>query len=215
MDTGAAVNVYQIIPTAIFGFLAALNAVVFIWGGIAFLLAKSDVEKTAKAKRILLNGLRFFVLLFLVFFVFTFITFLLRRGEALLPSESASPEFPVAGHLGSLPPAPSYIDIGKYHFWGPYLLKNNAELKNYALVAATCKNNDNYNVIYIGELGRENLLKNKNYSCWAEKCPSPDKNLYVAVFWVPTDQAGADKKSEIIANILDAVKPVCNEAASQ
>lgn len=215
MDTGSVVNIYQIIPTAIFGFLAALNAAVFIWGGIAFLLARSDMEKTAKAKHVLLNGLKFFVLLFIVFFVFTFITYLLRKGEALLPSESASPDFPPPGHLGSLPPAPNYIDVGKYHFWGPYLLKNNAELKNYALVAAMCKNSDSYKVVYIGELGRENLLKNKNYSCWAEKCASPDKNLYVAVFWVPTGQAGADKKSEIIASISEAVKPMCADSISQ
>lgn len=195
------------LPLIFFSILFAVDFVIFLVGGIKFLLARGDVLKIDGAKKILKNAFKVFLSALVIFLIFTIISSILKRGEVLVARESASPDFPPANHLGNFPGPVNYLRLGDYYFNGPFTFKDNFAISRYAISAILCKNNDNYDLIFVGETSKENLMQNVNYKCWTSKCSA--QNMYLAVFWTPTERYSTTNKTEIVQNVKSAMNPPC------
>jgi hypothetical protein len=105
------------------------------------------------------------------------------------------------------------IKIGEYNFFGPYLLLDFEGIDRAAIYAILCKNeiSGKYQVIYIGQSGEfgKRLDRHEKRKCWEENCRI--KNLYVAVFYTPTDQYSKEERLRIENELINFYEPVCNE----
>lgn len=122
-----------------FGFCFLINFILFIWAGIVLLRAKGKIQRIEKGRKLLTNAFIVLFLILLVMIVFYSISYLLKEGKVFQPTPEASGEFPAPLHIGIFPPAPEFIDIGKYYFTGPWPLKSNERIMNTAISAVLCK----------------------------------------------------------------------------
>lgn len=159
------------------------------------------------------DGKKILSVLIFVFFVillsvltFLLVTWLLQRGDVLRPP-TPSEEFP-PGPLTTFPQPPEFIEIGDYHFSGPWTFET---LKNinipsngnfFALVAVLCKRNEEYDIMDIVGIGQKNV----DIECWAESCNQEAQNLYVAVFLASSDPVKIKDK------LNRRLNPVCFSA---
>ena len=207
------------LPILIFAVFFGLDLIAFVFASIKILTARGDPIRESASRRSFLNAFVFFLAIVAVFAAFSVITFFLKRGEAFNEMEPAGPEFPPASFMANMPPAPYYITIAGYHFWGPYLLTKNNKIETYAALAVLCKNETgkiasdagSFDLVYLDEVGRSNFLSNPDYNCWQEKCQKPDENLYAAIFWLPTDKYDAVSKQGILEAIKNEFPTVCPE----
>ncbi|MFH1656821.1 MAG: hypothetical protein ABH956_03620 [Candidatus Nealsonbacteria bacterium] len=204
-------NIIQNIPLIISAFLFFINFILFIWAGIILFTAKENFEKIEKGRKLLTNALIVLFLILLVLIVFYFITFLLRKGEVFQDIPDGAGEFPPYVHLESFPSSPESIDIGNYHFAGPWKFDNNQSIKETAITSILCKKNEEYDILYIGDITGDNFIRNKNYGCWLENCDNSIKNLYVAVLYTHYDVYEAGEKELIQLELNEQIQPVCVE----
>lgn len=80
--------------------------VVFLFGGFVLLSAGKNIQKIERGRRILLNSLYTLFVILLVAFVFLSVSYLLKKGEVLRPSELPG-EFPPSPASGFPPPPQS------------------------------------------------------------------------------------------------------------
>ncbi|MEA3344084.1 MAG: hypothetical protein U9Q16_00135 [Patescibacteria group bacterium] len=170
------------LPLLIFSSIFVLVSIIFIRGAIILLKAEEGSEKKREGVKILSNSLYSFSTLIIVVLIFLLFSYILNRGEAILPHPS-SEEFPSSPCV-NFPPQPEFVTIGKYCFNGPFLLSNDQSyITNASIYALLCKKGAEYDIIYIGE-NKEgvNLFDNEQYQCWTEKCQASKKNLYFGIF---------------------------------
>ncbi len=140
----------------------------------------------------------------LVLLTFFLVTWLLKEGEVLLPPP-ATGEFP-PGPLTTFPQPPEFIEIGDYHFSGPWTLETLKDISIpsgrdlFGLFAVLCKRNEEYDIMYIGGAEQRDV----DHECWAENCNQEIQNLYVAVFLTSSDPV------KIKDNLNRRLNPVCS-----
>lgn len=201
-------SIFENLPIFIFLLAFFIVFVIFFFGGFVILNAGIDIQKIERGRRILLNSLYTLFTTLLIVFVFFLVSYLLQRGEVLKPPEVPG-EFPPSLAAG-FPPAPQFIEIGEYYFDGPRSLKKNNVMDRAGVFTILCKKNGEYDIIYIG--GNEKtsrLLKHDQYRCWLENCNQEIKNLYLAVFWMPTDKYDYVARKEFKKELEEQIKPVC------
>jgi hypothetical protein len=105
------------------------------------------------------------------------------------------------------------IKIGNYNFFGPYLLSDFEGIDRAAIYAILGKNeiSGEYQLIYIGQSGEfgERLEYHEKRNCWQNNCKL--ENLYVAVFYTPTNQYSKEERLEIENELINLYMPTCNK----
>jgi len=201
-------SIFENLPIFIFLLAFFVIFVIFIFGGFVMLKAGSDVQKIERGRKILLNSLYVLFITLLITFVFFLVTYLLQKGEVLKPPEVPG-EFPPSLAAG-FPPAPQFIEIGEYYFNGPWLLKKNNVMDKAGVFTILCKKNGEYDIIYIGENEKASrLLEHSQYRCWLENCNQEIKNLYLAVFWMPTGESDYAARREFKEELEKQINPPC------
>jgi len=197
------------LPLLIFGSIFFVLSVVLIRGAIILLKANNDIEKEIKGSKILSNSLYGFSALAIVVLIFLLVSYILNKGEVILPHPS-SEEFPCSPSV-NFPPPPEFITIGGRCFEGPFrLTEGHSFVGNSAIYAILCKKDAEYDIIYIGETKEgENLLSNGEYKCWTEKCEQANKNLYSAIFSTSLDKYSDEERLGIKQNLEIEINPVC------
>jgi len=200
-------NIIENIPLIIFALFFLVVFILFIYAAIVLLLAKGDFEKIQKGRKILLRAFigLFIVLLFTL--VFYSVSYFLKKGQVFVPAE-VSGEFPSSPSV-NFPPPPEVILIGEYYFNGPVALKSYTYIKPASIYSILCKNNDEYDIIYIGEGVRKKLLEEEQYKCWISKCGNDIKNLYLAIFWAPEGTYNPQARRSIKTSIEEIEEPLC------
>jgi len=182
--------------------------VIFLFGGFTLLRAGEDEEKIERGRRVLLNSLYSLFIILLIAFVFFSVSYLLQKGEVLQPPITSG-DFPLSPD-SNFPPAPQFVEIGKYYFVGPFLLKENDLIGGPVVYAVLCKNNEEYDIMYIDEVEkRAQLLKHSQYRCWLNNCNQKLKNLYLAVLWTPLDKYSSKQREEIQEELKSQISPPC------
>lgn len=197
------------LPLIFFGLCFVIDFILFLWAGITLLKAEGNMLKVEKGRKLLSNAFVVLFLILLVMVVFYLISYFLREGKVFQPSPESSGEFPPPLHIGSFPPAPEFMTIGKYHFTGPWPLSGNQRIRDIAVTAVLCKKNGEYDIIYIGSASGDKLMRHQEYSCWLENC---DKNLYLAILYTPYEIYEATKKQAIEIELNEQIKPPCPES---
>lgn len=196
------------LPWIVFGVCFLGIFILLLAGGITLLLAGQNSERTQKGRELLFTGLSFMLVLLLITVVFLIVSFVLQKGKVLQP-QPFSAEFPVAAYA-NFPPSVESIAIGSYYFRGPQLLKDSKTISESLVYAILCKQNEQYEPLYVGEgIRRTQPLQNPQYSCWLENCGNNLKNIYFAFLITPKDQYGEDSKVTVRENIIFDVKPKC------
>ena len=198
------------LPLIIFTLAFFVIFVVFIFGGFVLLTAVRNIQRTERGRRILLNSLYALFITLLIALVFFSVTYLLKRGEVFRPQEIPG-EFPPSP-AANFPPPPQFIKIEKYYFTGPWLLKEYDIIENPVVLAIFCKRNEEYDIIYIGEMTGEKkqlLAGHEEYGCWMEKCNQELKNLYLAIFETPLEKYGSTDRKEIREELINQFNPSC------
>jgi len=194
------------LPLIAFSFVFFVVFILFIRGGIFLIFTQEDREKIEKGRAIVLKALYSLFVLLLVVFVFFSVTHLLKKGEVLLPAQVPG-DFPPSPDV-NFPPAPEFIEVGGYYFVGPWLLEKNNSVNKNAIYTILCKKDGEYDIIYIGDTGgKENLLRNKQYSCWIKNCKL--SNIYLAVFFTPIDKYDSTRRQEIRKGLEGQINPPC------
>jgi len=207
MDNGF--DLLSNLPLLFFGFCFLIDFVLFIWAGITLLKAEGKIQKIEKGRKLLSNAFVVLFLILLVMIVFYSISYLLKKGKVFQPTPEASGEFPPPLHIEVFPPAPEFIDIGKYYFTGPWPLSADQRIVNTAISAVLCKKNGEYDILYIGDATGDKLMRHGQYSCWLENCNKSTKNLYIAIFWTPLEKYDAIKTEEIKIELNNQINPPC------
>jgi len=201
-------NFFNNIPLFIFGLAFTVIFIMFVDGALILFLSK-DIERAERGKRTLISSFYGFLAILLVSTVFLLVTWVLERGQELEPSEAPG-EFPVSPIGANFPPPPQIIKIDDFYFNGPFLLKDNNEIiNNLSVFSILCKNNENYDIIYLGE--GEKIAQLSKYSeakCWQENCDG-QKNLYIAVFWTPKESYESNVRKEIKESLERKFNPPC------
>jgi len=218
MEGNTTFNFLSNLPLLVFSFAFLVVFVLFIRGGILLLLVgEEDEEKTEKGRAIVLKALYSLFALLLIVFVFFSVTYLLKKGEVLLPT-AAPGDFPPSPDV-NFPPPPQFIKVGEYSFTGPWLFDENNVINKPAIYTILCKKNENYDpsslvkgegydIIHIGDTGsKEQLLKNKEYSCWVNNCKL--KDIYLAVLFTPTDKYPSERSQKIREELKSQINPPC------
>lgn len=181
--------------------------VLFLQGGFSLLVAGANEQKIETGRRRMLVSLYSLFILLLVAFVFFLVTYLLQRGEVLLPPEVPG-EFPPSP-AANFPPPPQFIEINGYYFTGPWPLKKNNTIGEPAVYAILCKVFEEYDIIYIGETEKSRLLEHKQYKCWMEECDFELGNLYLAIFWTMADKYSSFERKRIKEELENQIIPPC------
>jgi amino acid transporter len=199
------------LPQLIFALCFLIVFILFLWGGIVLLRARGDPEKIEKGRKTLFTAFVALFIVLLVVLIFYLFSYFLKRGEVFKPPTGFSKEFPSPFHMAGFPPAPQFISTGNYYFNGPLLLKENRGIKKDAIYTILCKKNGEYDIIYIDEVRREDLLKHKQYKCWLEKCNQNLNNLYIAIFWTPSGRYPVTERDKIKNELKEEFSPPCVE----
>ncbi|MBA7495602.1 hypothetical protein ES702_06191 [subsurface metagenome] len=208
-------NFLENLPLIIFTLAFFVIFVTFLFGGFILLTAVGDIQKIDRGRRILLNSLYALFTTLLIAFVFFSVTYLLQRGDVFRPPEIPG-EFPSSPAI-NFPPSPQFIKIEKYYFTGPWLLKEYDFIEKPAVYAIFCKRNEEYDIIYIGETigGKKQLLVGyEGYGCWMEKCNHELKNLYLAIFEMPSERYSSGDRKEIKEDLINELNPSCSPSES-
>jgi len=200
---------FRNLPLLVFIFALVVVFFLFVAGAFFLLTGGRNEEKIEKGRKTLLNSLYSFFIILLSAFVFFSLSYLLRRGEALLPSP-VSGEFPPSPDT-NFPPPPQFIKIEEYYFLGPYSLDEKSTINKSSLYSILCKKSDNYDIIYIGEVkegDKEQVLNNPQYKCWRKNC-GKKTNLYLAIFPTPSEQYSSKQRVEIKEELKNKINPPC------
>lgn len=154
-------------------------------------------------RKVLLIVFSVLFLILLVILVSFLVRYFLEKGEVPLPGEGG--EFPPSP-ASNFPPPPPVITIGGYYFNEPLLLQENNIISQPAVYAVLCKNNGDYDIMYIGETSREDLSRNSQSQCWSGSC---EQTLYLAIFWTPKEKYDSGRRREIKAELEEKIKPPC------
>lgn len=142
--------------------------------------------------------------IFILVITFFLVTWLLQRGEVLLPPPS-SEEFPPEP-LATFPQPPEFIEIGDYYFSGPWVLETLEAISAPStpnlsiLLAILCKRNEEYDIMYIGGTRQKDV----DYECWAENCSQETESFYFATFLTFSDPI------KIMDELNRRLSPVCS-----
>tara|TARA_Y100000310_G_C20643562_1_gene795302 strand:- start:881 stop:1519 length:639 start_codon:yes stop_codon:yes gene_type:complete len=196
------------LPLIVFGVGFTINFFLFVWAITILLKGKGNVTEIERGRKKLTNA---FVVLFLVLLamgVFYLITFLVRRGEAFEPSQEISEEFPPPSKgIANFPPEPKFITIEGLHFTGPFEFDPNQRIKDPAMIAVLCKEQEEHDVLYVGSTNTDFLQKYEQYSCWMENCLD---NLQIAILYTPIDTFDASIKLEVEKKLNNIINPPCS-----
>ncbi len=196
-------------PQAFLGLSAFLILILLVRTGITFLQGRSNPERAEMARRRLLNALFVMLGVIVMVIVFNLVTFFLKGGEVFTPQE-AGKEVPASPAV-NFPPPPISIKIGDLYFNGPVSFSKNSAISQATIYTILCKAEEDYDIIFIGEATKENLLKNKHYACWLDNCGKNAKNLYIAFFWTPIGKYSIGQRTEIVKNLEGQTMPFCAE----
>lgn len=203
------------LPAIFFAICFFINFLIFSWGGILLLIAKGDAVGIEKGKKVFSLGFTVLFIILLLMAVFFIISYLLQEGEVFQASSQASEEFPPSSHLGVFPDAPEYIDIGKYHFTGPFEVNLKEKIGESAIYSILCKKDDKYDILYINNDVKNAPAKNDQYSCWINNCGGSSKNIYIAIFWTPSDNYDTLEKEAIKQELIEGENPICKDAEAE
>jgi hypothetical protein len=197
------------LPLLLFSSAFILVSIIFIRGAIILLKAEEDTEKKREGTKILSNSLYGFSALVIVVLIFLLFSYILNKGEVILPHPS-SEEFPSSPSV-NFPSPPEFITIGGYCFEGPYLLsKERSFIGETAIYVMLCKKGEEYDMIYIGETKEgQNLLNHEQYNCWTEKCEKYSKNLYSGIFSTSLEKYSDEERLSIMQDLKVEFNPAC------
>jgi len=196
-------QIFTLIPLIVFGGALLVLFVLFVLGALSLFFT----DDTEKGEEIVLKSLMYLFTLLIIFLAFISVSYLVKRGEIFRPKEPAESGFPVSP-IGKFPLPPDFIEIGGYNFAGPWLLKEKDEKIDSIIFVILCKKDENYDIIDIGLTERKReISSNMNYDCWQENCK---RDLYVALYWMPSEAFNANEKREIINNLKKEVNLPCN-----
>lgn len=202
-------NFLENLPLIVFTLAFFVIFIIFLFGGFVLLTAGRDVHRMERGRRALLNSLYALFIVLLIALVFFTVTYLLKRGEVLLPQETPG-EFP-ASPAANFPTPPQFIKIENYYFTGPWLLKDNNLIEKPAVYSILCKRNEEYDIIYVGETERrEQLLRHVEYRCWLENCNQKFKDLYLGIFEAPSEIYNSADRKEIREELINQLNPSCS-----
>jgi len=201
------------LPLIILATLFLIVFILFLWAGIVLLISKGDPLRIQRGRKILLSGIYGFFITLVVVLVFYLVSYLIKKGEVFQPKEVFG-EFPISPAI-NFPPGAQFVKISGYYFQGPWLLKDFNKIDRSAVFSILCKKNGDYDIIFIDIADREQLLKNKNFNCWMEKCGKNLKNLYVAVFWTHPEVREPTEGKQIKESIGSQIKPPCSSSVNE
>ena len=207
LDFSSLDSVLAYIPQIVLGVLGLIILIMLARAGIAFFKGIRDSEILETARRRLLTALIAMLGVIIMAVAFNVVTLFLQRGAVFAPAEAGKeiPPSPAA----NFPPAPAAIKVGDRYFRGPASFGKNSAISQPSIYAILCKAGEDYDIIFIGAATRENLSRNKNYSCWLENCDNSAKNLYIAFFSTPADKYSAQQRSEAVKNLEAQTMPFC------
>lgn len=161
-----------------------------------------------KRRKILLGFLYSLFVILLIVLTFFSVTWLLKKGETLKPSE-VSGEFPVSVVSTNFPPGPRFIEIAELYFNGPFLLKDNDIIDRSAIFSILCKKDDEYDIIYIGDIEQGiQVSAHIEYQCWLDNCADYN-NLYAAIFWTPLQKYSYGARQTVKQVLEEMTNPPC------
>jgi len=183
------------IPLLIFGLGFTIVFVIFLDGAFILLFAK-DFQRIQRGKRTLTKSLYGFLTILIVSSISLFVSWRLneQRDEPI----QISGEFPAAPINLNFPSPPQFIEISDVYFNGPISIKDNDNIINReAIFLVLCKQGEEYDIIYLGEAGKQIFLSgHEKAKCWKENC-EPSSNLYLAILWTAGDKYDFDEKEKI------------------
>jgi hypothetical protein len=197
------------LPLLIFTSVFLLISIIFIRGAIILLRSEENSEEKLKGTKILSKSLYGFSALIVVALIFLILSYILGKGERILPQPS-SEEFPISPSV-NFPAPPDFITIGGYCFEGPYLLsKEQKFIGKTAIYVVLCQKNEEYVIIYIGETKEgQDLLAHEQYDCWKEKCEKFDKNLYSGIFSTSLKKYSDAERLRMKQSLEAEINPPC------
>ncbi len=199
-------NWLENLPWIVFGLVLTIAVIIFLTGAF-FFLAFRNPEKKQRGERILIRSIYWFSSAVLIIVVFFVLSQLLDKWQAT-PVENTG-EIPFSPVSTSFPPPPESIEVAGVYFSGPFWLGNNTSLVKESIFLVLCKNDDQYDIIYIGENVKEmSLLNHLEYQCWTENCSDYSK-LYLAVFEIPSVEQRHTIKTEALEALNKSFKPPC------
>lgn len=201
-------NWLENLPWIVFGFVLTISVIIFLTGAFFFLFFR-DPEKRQKGQRILIKSIYWFFSAILIIIVFFIFSWLLNTWQSTPPVENTG-EIPFSPVSTNFPPSPKTIEVAGVYFNGPFWFGDNTFIANESVFLILCKNNDQYDIIYIGDIGGEfNLLAHDDYQCWIDNCQDYNK-VYIALFWIPSEsQQRHAIKTEALNSLNKAFKPPC------
>lgn len=193
-------NILSNLHYILFGVLVAIDFLLFNLGMLFLFLAKDDIFKAERGKKLLFNSFLIFIIIILIASGFYLFKFLFQKeGPYISPEDLA--KLPPAYHISVFPPGPEFIKIGSSYFSGPWPLRDKNLIEKPAVFAVLCKQEEKYDIMYISRTEGENLLDNSQYQCWLGNCES-DK-LYLATY--------ISGDAEIAENLILQTNPICED----
>jgi len=194
------------IPLLVFGLGFTIVFVIFLDGAFILLFAK-DFQRIQRGKRTLIKSLYGFLAILIVSSVYLIISWRMGPGEEDI--DQVFGEFPAAPTTLNFPPPPQFIKLNDIYFSGPIPIRDNDDIINReAIFSIICKQGEEYDIIYMGETEKRILLsRHKSAQCWWDNCQSSD--LYLAVFWIPQDEAGFTGREKIRLSLEQEFDPPC------
>jgi len=195
------------IPQIVLGVFTLIILILLVRAGFTFLLGRNNPDVVERAKKRLRNAIVGMFGIAVMVGVFNIVTIFLQRGAVFTPAEAGKeiPPSPAA----NFPPAPAAIKVGDRYFRGPMIFGKNNAISQPSVYAILCKAGEDYDIIFIGTATRENLSRNKNYSCWLENCDNSAKNLYIAFFSAPAEKYSVQQRSDLVKNLETQTMPFC------
>lgn len=205
-------NFFENIPLFVLTLAFFVVFVIFLFGGFLLLFAGRNIEKIERGRRVLLNSLYALFTVLLIVLVFFTVTYLLKKGEVLLPQQSLG-EFP-SSPAANFPPPPQFIKIGEYYFMGLWLLEEYDLIGKSALYAIFCKRNEEYDIMYIGDIeGRKKQIFGiEEYECLMEGCSQGSENFYIAILEIPPEAYNSADRKAIRKELINQLNPSCSPA---
>lgn len=197
---------FESIPLFILGLSFTIVFAVFIVAALILLFSRSS-QGIETAGKLLTKSLYGFLAILVISSISLAVSALLRPEAP--KSSGGSDEFPSSPFSAALPPAPQFIKVNGFYFNGPLLLKDNDDIiDKSAIFLILCKNNEEYDIIYIEEtISGIKFSKHEEATCWKENCSSND--LYLAVFWTPREKYSSSRRQEITNLLKEKNNPLC------
>jgi len=180
---------------------------IFIFGIFILLKSRGDELEEARARSVILKSFYWLIAICAGALVFFLVTYLIKRGEALLPPQ-ASGDFPVSPISGDLPPQPKFFAVNGYYFSAPSAIKNT--IFGPAFFAVLCKTGERYDIIQVGSVNKGNQVQpmgSDSYKCWLSVCQNNADNIFISIFTFSSqayqtgafDKMGASLKDKMVS----------------